>query len=467
MGYKDDKWRDAPGYCVECDNLRPLNKSGVCEKCWNAHPISWYECWEEDEYNSQWYYQHLSEKPYEGIGTITFRGAELQYFSEFHKFWEAHHREILNARIDRAQARLAAQALSAAIRKYSETVLSVTHKTHGLGPRAIAQVRFFTANQDFREPPEDQFGKYLDDPTRLDAQEIADDPEGFLKFLGVTRLSQTDKRLDYARNAARFLLDSNITAFEIAQHFDDDAVQIRNALVNAPNTGYGLKKANMFIRDMVELGVWPQLEHFDRVDVASDINTMKLALRTRILQTDIPLLSSFLDIFCYQYGYIDEMSAKAWRAVWEEWQQIDPTTAPLSPCQMDFLLYRIGREYCKEMVVQYVCEAGHVFYHFGARLKNCRVCNRAKRRVRAYPRARLLPCQLDSTDLPREEGHLLLREDNLLRLFDGVCVLETVCQPKTDNFRALNPPKSISIKGRTSWTKSYAYRDKGGGGMMG
>ena len=77
----------------------------------------------------------------------------------------------------------------------------------------------------------------------------------------------------------------------------------------------------MFIRDMVELGVWPDLSGFDRVDVASDINTMKLALRTGILKTDIPLISSFLDIFCYQYGYIDEMSAQAWRVVWEEWKR--------------------------------------------------------------------------------------------------------------------------------------------------
>jgi len=61
MGYKDDEWREAPGYCVECDNLRPLNKSGICEECWNTHPVSWYEYWEEDEYSSQWYYQRLTE----------------------------------------------------------------------------------------------------------------------------------------------------------------------------------------------------------------------------------------------------------------------------------------------------------------------------------------------------------------------------------------------------------------------
>jgi hypothetical protein len=339
--------------------------------------------------------------------------------------------------------------------------LSVTHQTCGLRPQAVAQVRFFTANQDFREPPEDQFSKYLDDPTRFGAHEIADDPADFLRFLGTTRLSQTDKRLDFARNAARFLLDNGMTAYEIARHYGNDALRIRDALVNAPNIGYGPKKANMFIRDMVELGVWPSLEHFDEIDVASDINTMKLALRTSILQTDIPLVSSFLDIFCYQYGCIDEVSARAWRVVWEEWRSLDAESAPRSPCLMDFLLYRVGREYCKDNVVQYRCTRGHVFYHFGARLCKCRMC-----RSPAVPLKRMLPCQVKARDLPREEGVLLLPEGDLLRIFDGVCILEEVCQPRTEAFRLLDPPKSISVKGQTSWTSAYADQERGGGGMM-
>jgi len=61
MGYKDEKWREAPGYCVECDNLRPLDKSGVCEECFNVYPISWSGTWEEDEYNSHWYYERLKK----------------------------------------------------------------------------------------------------------------------------------------------------------------------------------------------------------------------------------------------------------------------------------------------------------------------------------------------------------------------------------------------------------------------
>ncbi len=418
---------------------------------------------------AQRFLERLNEyffQTYEEIGTVTFEGDELLYFSEFHKFWEAHHQEILDARIDRAQARRAAQALSAAVRRYGRTILSVTLETYGLPPHAVAQVRFFAANQDFRRPPRDQFAKYLENPVRFEAQEIADDPIGFLQFLGITRLSQTDKRLDFARNAARFLLDNGITAFDIARRFDNNAVQIRNALVSTHNMGYGLKKANMFIRDMVELGVWPALDNFDAVDVASDINTMKLALRTCILQTSIPLLSSFLDIFCYQYSYIDRISAQAWRAVWEEWRQIDPGSAPASPCQMDFLLYRIGREYCDEMLVRYLCERGHVFYHFGAGLKYCQMCYASGQRVRAKAIERLLPCQVDREDLPREAGHLLVAHNNLLHTFEGVCIFEPVCRPKTEDFRALNPPRSISIKGQTSWTNSYAYRDRGGGGMM-
>ena len=260
---------------------------------------------------------------FEGIGTTTFNGEELRYFSEFHKFWEKHHKDILNARIDEKQTKLAAKALSKAIKKYGKGLLKVIHDTLGLPPNAIAQVRFFTANQDFREPPENQFEKYFEDKTRFDAEEIKRDPESFLKFLGLTRLSQTDKRIDFARNAASFLIENHISAFEIAQYFENDAIKIREVLLNTPNMGYGFKKANMFIRDMVELGVWPKLKNFDKIDVSSDINTMKLALRTRILKTDIPLLTSFLDIFCYQYSYIDKMSAQAWRKVWEDWKIIE------------------------------------------------------------------------------------------------------------------------------------------------
>ena len=32
----------------------------------------------------------------------------------------------------------------------------------------------------------------------------------------------------------------------------------------------------MFIRDMYVLGVWPDLKNMDQIDVASDVNTMRV-----------------------------------------------------------------------------------------------------------------------------------------------------------------------------------------------
>jgi hypothetical protein len=172
-----------------------------------------------------------------------------------------------------------------------------------------------------------------------------------------------------------------------------------------------------------------------------------------------------LDIFCYQYGCIDAMSAQAWRAVWEEWRTLDANTAPGSPCGLDYLLYRIGREYCKDNLVQYECEFGHSFYWWGpAQKRRCIVCDR-KNRGWADPVNRVLPCQVAKDQLPKKDGVLMIPA--LLRLFGGTCIFEHTCDPKNPSFTIFDPPKSISIKGQTGWTNSIARRERGGGGMMG
>jgi len=387
-------------------------------------------------------------------------------FNEFHKYWEANHRQLLDPKIDKQKAKLAAQALIAAKKKYGDSIFKLIKETHGLPPETIAKVRFFTANQDFREPPENQFEKYFEDDTIFSPEIIIKDPEGYLRFMGFTDLSQTDKRIDFAKNAARFLIEKDIEPFAIASYFDNDALKIRSALIESRNTGYGNKKTNMFIRDMVELNVWKNLKNLDKIDVASDTNVMKLALRIGILQTAIPILSSFLDIFCYQYEYIDEYSTKAWRTVWEQWMEISISTAPKSPCNIDYLLYRIGREYCKNTFFEYECDKAHRFYHFNRRIGICRICRKNGDNVKATPIRSLLPCQIDNALLPRENNILLLPSNNLLSIFEGKCIFEDVCFPKSKDFELLDPPKSISIKGRTGWTSAYADKKRGGGGLM-
>lgn len=116
--------------------------------------------------------------------------------------------------------------------------------------------------------------------------------KGF-KSIGVISLSQNDKRVKYAETASQILIDKNIEPFDLLVHFNYDILQIRNFLINSRGAGFGNKKTDMFLRDMVVLGVWQNVKNFDKVDVASDINTIKVALRTGILKTKIPLVSSF------------------------------------------------------------------------------------------------------------------------------------------------------------------------------
>lgn len=120
--------------------------------------------------------------------------------------------------------------------------------------------------------------------------------------------------------------------------YNYDLLALRKDLIKA-NAGYGEKKTDMVLRDMVVLGIWDKdkVRNFDKLNVASDVNTIKVALRTGIISTAIPLVSSFLDIFCYQYSYMDAQNAQAWRRVWEIWRQKYPQDEIGSPCLLDFL----------------------------------------------------------------------------------------------------------------------------------
>ena len=238
-------------------------------------------------------------------------------------------------------------------------------------------------------------------------------------------------------------------------------------MINTRGAGFGNKKTDMFLRDMVVLGVWQDVENFDKVDVASDINTIKVALRTGILKTKIPLISSFLDIFCYQYSLIDEMNALAWRKVWEVWHQKYPSECIESPCLIDYLVYRvIGKEFCKESLSIFECETKqHTFKWHSARNRTCQVCYKKGINNKAHVIKKVLPC----TD---PEGYLVIQNsafvsgNNALLPNIKECPFVSVCESKTNNFRKLNPPKSISILGQTGWETAKTRAFEGGGGLM-
>lgn len=406
---------------------------------------------------------------HEGIGYTNILDDNFEYFSEFHKFWERYHREILNPQIDEEQCSLVANVLHDVFVKYGKQLFYELYDTVSLDKKEICKIRYFSANQDFKGSRdfEDLFERYKDDPSIFDKENINQNPEDFLKNIGITSLSQNDKRLKYAVKASKLLIDNSIEPYDLLSFCKNDIERVRNFLINNRGSGFGNKKTDMFLRDMVVLEVWKNPRNFDKIDVASDINTVKVALRTRILKTDIVLLSSFLDIFCYQYTLIDDMNAKAWRRVWEIWKYKYPNECIESPCLIDYFVYRIiGKEFCKESLCIFKCDSEeHTFKWHSSRNKTCQICFKNNIRNKAYVINKILPC----TDT---EGYIAIRKSNFVSgkspLLPSLqeCPFEIVCKSKTNIFKKLNPPKSISILGQTGWESAKTKRDEGGGGLM-
>lgn len=389
---------------------------------------------------------------YEGIGTTKALNSEYPYLSDFHKYWENHHKEILNIQINEAACEQVADVLHDVYCKTNGRVFKELYDTNGLTNEEVCQVRFLTANQDFRGSRNftDLSKIYKNDPDIFAADYIVNYPAEFLQKIKITDLSQTDKRINYAQKICQFLIERNTPSpYHLLSYYHNNVYELRKDLINCPGAGYGNKKTDMFIRDMVILGIWKNVIGFDKIDVASDINTMKVALRTGILSCEIPLLSSFLDIFCYQYGYMDEMNAKAWRTVWKVWNSKYKETLE-SPSLLDYFIYRIvGKELCKKNLFTYQCSNGHTFY-WNTRGKS--ICPTCRKNVSIILEQYLC----DNNDGSIVTSRILPEYDN--------CPFKNICDK--NNCKKLQAPKSISILGKTGWTSAYAQRNCGGGGLM-
>ncbi|NQS97329.1 MAG: hypothetical protein HQ591_02635 [candidate division Zixibacteria bacterium] len=406
---------------------------------------------------------------YEGIGYTYELNDYYEYFSEFHKFWEKYHKEIINPRIDEISCEKIANVLHNLYQEYGKKLFYELYETYSLQPEDICRIRYFSANQDFRGTRsfKDLFKKYIDDPSIFDTFNINNNPEDFPKNIKLTSLSQSDKRVKYASVASQILIEKNITPYELLSYTNNDILKLRNFLISNTGSGFGSKKTDMFLRDMVVLGVWKNPINFDKIDVSSDINTIKVALRTGILKTEIPLISSFMDIFCYQYGVIDEMNALAWRKVWSIWNDKFPDECIESPCLIDNLIYRIiGKEFCKESLCTFECVSKkHMFKWHSSRNKTCQTCYKNNIRNKAHVIKKVLPC----TD---SDGFIVIEKNKYTSssspLLPGLkeCPFVPVCNPKNNNFKKLNPPKSISILGQTGWESAKTRREEGGGGLM-
>jgi len=349
-----------------------------------------------------------------GLKCMT-RYGSADYFSEFHKFWEENNKQILDIYVNDEKCKEVAESLESNYRPFSPSSIV---DVKGLSPQQIANTRLFTAIQDFG------FGLRLDyyslarqRPYLFNPEEISRHPEytnQLLTQLGVSDY-QPDKRIEWISRCARLLVDRyGGTAFNIGKVHNYDVVAIREALLKA-NIGIDAKNADMFLRDMQELQVW-NLKRFEEVSVASDMNTMRIALRTGITHTRVPLFSSFMDVFCYHYSAVDETTAKAWRRAWELWRELPNNHSVTSPAYIDYLIYNMGRRCCR------------------SKRRRCEVqCSRDEQKR----------CILNRFALPNCGDR---------------CIFKGICDEASKN---LNPPKSISIFGKYGWTT--AYSDEGGG----
>ena len=345
------------------------------------------------------------------------------YISDFHVFWEQYHEKILNPTIDNNTCLRVGRVLEGI---YSENEVKVHADPLDLSKKEIAQVRFFTAIQDFNidiSRSGNPFEIYKRKPECFDAARILKNEllvDTFLTLIGAE--AQRDKRKEWMIRSAQLLAtEYDGAAYEICAKGNYDAAKIRQALASTERYGFSKKKADMLLRDLADLGVWSYKHNAETIDVMSDANTMRIALRTGILRFRIPLLASYLDVYCYQYGLVGASNSEAWREVWKQWEHIPGNHRPATPASMDYLIYRMGKLSCK---------------------KSSRKCP---------PERPMALKKIES----------LLRQDQLLYDAEGYCIFKEICPMER---KPLQPPRSISILGRTGW-ESGRTNEGGGGGI--
>lgn len=353
------------------------------------------------------------------------------FISRFHKFWRRYHKEVIQPEIDEAKCSQVAEVLEAIHAAYpsrlnsAQTALLTSGTNISLTPHQLANVRFFTVTQDFKIRFRiNPYSLAVTEPRLFSAREILDHyptiTDELLHELGAE--TQTDKRHKFSRLSAELLIEAyEGDAFNICQRHNNDVLGIRKALVDNPNTkyqgklGFSDKKANLFIRDLVAMGVW-NVRNPEEIDVSSDANTMRIALRTALLKVRWPLLTSYVDVYDYQYGLIDEYTKQTWRKVWEVWGTLSSNHRVVAPAMFDFLIYRIGQNCCK-------------------------------------PKTRRCDTQCNSNRLAK----CSLRTETLTSC-NGWCVFRGICGPTT---RKMHPPRAISMLGGTGWEDGRT--DEGGG----
>src|SRR4030042_4710093 len=152
-----------------------------------------------------------------------------EYISEFHKYWEKNHEMILFPKVSPdGECSAVAKVLEGI---YKSNTIKVQLDTLDLTREEIANVRFFTAIQDFtidvhaRSNPFEFYKRHPDcfNPEKVKNNDLLVDE--LLNFLGAQ--SQRDKRKPWMLNSARLLVEKyHSSAYYINKVHDGDIVEI-------------------------------------------------------------------------------------------------------------------------------------------------------------------------------------------------------------------------------------------------
>ncbi len=172
-----------------------------------------------------------------------------EYISEFHKYWEENHEKVLSPKVNLNGECFAVAEVLEGI--YKSNIIKVQLDTLDLTKEEIANVRFFTAIQDFnidvhaRSNPFEFYKRHPDcfKPERVEDNDLLVDE--LLNFLGAQ--SQRDKRKPWMLNSARLLVEEyDSSAYKINNVHNGDVegvFHLENKSAPWPNTSFAARFA--------------------------------------------------------------------------------------------------------------------------------------------------------------------------------------------------------------------------------
>lgn len=131
---------------------------------------------------------------HQNIGKLSALGKEFSYFSDFHKFWQLHHKEILDCQIDDNKCIQVAEKLHEIYVLTNGSAFKSVWNTRGLTNDDVCRIRLLTANQDFRGSRKfsDLAKVFNSDNGIFDEKVIKDDPGEFSsRYMWVHSLKTT------------------------------------------------------------------------------------------------------------------------------------------------------------------------------------------------------------------------------------------------------------------------------------